>query len=72
LDPNSRERRMNRTALMAAAMNGKTGICKILIDSSADANAVDSENRTALIYAKQRGNKETADYLQSVNGVGKN
>jgi ankyrin repeat protein len=38
---------------------------KILIDGGADVNSVDSEDRTPLMVAKDCGNSEAIDFLQS-------
>ena len=51
------------TPLMAASMNGKTGIVKILLDRGADVNAKNQWGETALIFAARGGHTELAKTL---------
>ena len=51
------------TALMAASMNGKTGIVKILLSRGADVDAKNQWGETALILAARGGHVEVARIL---------
>ena len=42
---------MGMTALMTAAVSGRTGIARVLLKNHADVNATDNQGRTALGYA---------------------
>jgi ankyrin repeat protein len=48
------------TELMRAALNGDTGAVKALLAGGNDANAKDSEGRTALMFAVINGHRDTA------------
>jgi hypothetical protein len=48
------------TPLMRQAAKGATSLCQLLVNAGADANAIDKKGRTALMYAAQAGQTETA------------
>jgi ankyrin repeat protein len=50
------------TALMAAAVKGRTEIVKALLDHKADVNIQDRVDMNALSYANGRGNKRSLLY----------
>ena len=52
---------IGRTALMSAAMNGKSRYCKMLIERGANKAAVDNEGRTAYESALNNGYEECAE-----------
>ena len=56
--------RLQRTALICAAMEGRTEIVKMLIERGADPNLRDFDDRTALEWAKQNEHIETIRILQ--------
>jgi ankyrin repeat protein len=51
------------TALMDCAMNGDTGIARILLENGAGINDRSALGNTALFYAAQEGNKDMVDLL---------
>lgn len=62
-DPNLRGKN-GQTPLLVCANNGNTKISRILIDAGANVNLGEKPSRfTPLMYAVQRGHKETAAYL---------
>ena len=52
-----------RTALIEAAIYGRTEIAELLLQHGADVNAKDTKNRTALLWAVGNHNPQTAEVL---------
>ena len=53
----------NLTALMVAAIHGKTEVAKAILDRGADINAADKNGMTALMWAARNGRKEVVQVL---------
>ncbi len=51
------------TALAAAAINGKTALCELLLKNGANPNLADANGATPLVYAVQFENKELVALL---------
>jgi ankyrin repeat protein/L-ascorbate metabolism protein UlaG (beta-lactamase superfamily) len=51
------------TELHLAAINGYTDLIRLLVEHSADINAVNDYNHTAIYYAARHGHRKTADAL---------
>ncbi|CAH1955829.1 unnamed protein product [Acanthoscelides obtectus] len=61
------QRHTGYTALHYAARNGHLDVCKLLIDSGANINAVTNGGVTALSRAASTGHKEIVEYLLGKN-----
>eukprot|EP00605_Chrysophyceae_sp_TOSAG23-4_P002678 GSChrysophyteH1.ASY1.ANO1.2954.1 assembled CDS len=59
----SRETGEIEMPLMIAAMNGRVGVCKVLVERGALVNAIDRRGRTALHKAAMNGKVDTCKYL---------
>jgi len=59
----------NQTALMAAAILGKSGIVQALLSANADVNAKTMDNDTALLYAALSGDVNTTSLLLSAKAT---
>ena len=57
------ERKSGHTALMVAALEGRTRDVKVLLDRRADVNAKDKDGRTALMFAVINSHQETVEML---------
>jgi uncharacterized protein len=57
------ERKRGHTALMVAALEGRTRDVKLLLDRRADVNAEDQDGRTALMFAVINSHQETVEIL---------
>lgn len=53
---------------MLAARHGRFDVVKLLVNKGADVNAIGSNNRTAINWAKLSNNWEIANYLRA-NGA---
>lgn len=60
--PNPKKK--NRTALMIAALNGKLGCVKLLVDAGANTKLKDTKGDTALDLAIQEDNSDIVTYLR--------
>lgn len=63
LDVNFTDSLSGKTALMHAALHGKTDMAQLLLERKADINKLDRSSRNALIHATRRGNGEMVRLL---------
>ena len=57
------KRKSGHTALMVAALEGRTRDVKVLLDRRAEVNARDQDGRTALMYAVINSHQEAVELL---------
>lgn len=55
--------KVNETALFYAAREGKTDVCKLLLEHGSEVNIVDHKKQTALYFAKKGGHTNTVQLL---------
>lgn len=77
IDPNVKDARTGRTALITVAARGELPLVKILVQGKADVNAQDSVGRAALFHAIEARYDDVSDFLViqpglDLNARGKN
>lgn len=65
-DPNVRDRSTGDTPLHDAARTGFTDTVRLLVQFQADPNALNNENRRPIDVARQNGNSEVVDFLETL------